>query len=146
MTDLSSKTALMLVDIAKLGTVHSLFDLIGHPVVDEAGRELGTIEDLLAEGARVSHAVLSVGGVLGLGAHHVVIDFADLSLDNDDHVILPGASRETLSGLTEYGSTAGAKVRRRQGRRGVKDAGQIVTTAMGEPLVGVIADISDGDR
>ena len=33
-----------------------------------------------------------------------------------------------------------------QAKRGVKDAGHIVTSAGGEPLDGRIADITDGDR
>jgi len=33
-----------------------------------------------------------------------------------------------------------------QAKKGVKDAGHIVTSALGEPLDGRIADITDGDR
>ena len=33
-----------------------------------------------------------------------------------------------------------------QAKRGVKDAGHIVSSAGGEPLDGRIADITDGDR
>jgi hypothetical protein len=33
-----------------------------------------------------------------------------------------------------------------QAKRGVKDAGHIVTSAGGEPIEGIIADITDGDR
>ena len=32
-----------------------------------------------------------------------------------------------------------------QAKRGVKDAGHIVSSAGGEPIEGVIADITDGD-
>jgi hypothetical protein len=35
---------------------------------------------------------------------------------------------------------------RQQAKRGVKDAGHIVTSAGGEPIEGRIADITDGDR
>jgi hypothetical protein len=34
----------------------------------------------------------------------------------------------------------------RQARPGVKDEGEIVTTAGGELMSGIIADIADGDR
>jgi hypothetical protein len=37
------------------------------------------------------------------------------------------------------------RVPRRTARRGVKDAGQIVETAAGEPVAGVVADVTDGD-
>jgi hypothetical protein len=33
-----------------------------------------------------------------------------------------------------------------QAKRGVKDAGHIVSSAAGEPIDGRIADITDGDR
>jgi hypothetical protein len=33
-----------------------------------------------------------------------------------------------------------------QAKRGVKDAGHIVSSAAGEPLDGRVADITDGDR
>jgi hypothetical protein len=33
-----------------------------------------------------------------------------------------------------------------QAKRGVKDAGHIVSSAAGEPLDGRIADVTDGDR
>lgn len=33
-----------------------------------------------------------------------------------------------------------------QAKKGVVDAGEIVTSAGGEPLSGTIADITDGDR
>jgi hypothetical protein len=33
-----------------------------------------------------------------------------------------------------------------QAKRGVKDAGHIVSSAAGEPIEGRIADITDGDR
>ncbi|MBS0412430.1 MAG: hypothetical protein JSR86_21105 [Proteobacteria bacterium] len=33
-----------------------------------------------------------------------------------------------------------------QAKKGVQDAGEIVTSAGGEPLSGTIADITDGDK
>jgi len=33
-----------------------------------------------------------------------------------------------------------------QAKKGVQDAGEIVTSAGGEPLSGVLADITDGDK
>jgi hypothetical protein len=33
-----------------------------------------------------------------------------------------------------------------QAKRGVKDAGHIVSSAGGEPIEGIVADITDGDR
>jgi hypothetical protein len=141
----TAATALIVVDLAQLGPLRSLGDLLGRPVVNEDGGEVGVLDDLLSDGARLSHAVLSVGGFLGLGAHRVVVDLAQLAIDGDT-VMLAGATVESLSGLTQYGSAAGARLTGRQGHHGVKDAGEIVTGALGEPVVGLIADISDGDR
>jgi sporulation protein YlmC with PRC-barrel domain len=57
--------------------------IIGDTVVNRAGEKLGKIEELMLdlEKGRVAYAVLSFGGILGLGEKMFAIPFEALKLD-----------------------------------------------------------------
>ena len=57
--------------------------VIGDSVVNRAGETLGKIEELMLdlEKGRVAYAVLSFGGVLGMGEKMYVVPFEALKLD-----------------------------------------------------------------
>lgn len=57
--------------------------IIGDAVVNRAGENLGKIEELMLdlEKGRVAYAVLSFGGILGLGEKMFAIPFEALKLD-----------------------------------------------------------------
>jgi hypothetical protein len=138
---------LLVVELAELRPTYSVSDLLGRPVINEVGEKIGQLDDLLVADDRLAYAVLSVGGFLGVGAHQVVADFRNLLID-DDEIVLPGAAKETLKTMTVYDQP---RVRSehtplRRARAGVKDSGEIVQTALGEPIPGVVADVSDADR
>jgi sporulation protein YlmC with PRC-barrel domain len=142
----SPDVTLMVVALAELRPAYPVSELLGRPVINDTGEEIGHIEDLMIEHDRLAFAILSVGGFLGIGAHQVVMAFDALLID-DDEVVLPGATREALKAMTVYDPD---KVRReraplRKARPGVKDAGQVVTTAADEPIPGIVADVADGD-
>jgi sporulation protein YlmC with PRC-barrel domain len=63
--------------------VLSATTLIGDSVVNPAGESLGKIEDLMLdlEKGRVAYAVLSFGGILGMGEKLFAIPFEALKLD-----------------------------------------------------------------
>jgi sporulation protein YlmC with PRC-barrel domain len=63
--------------------VTSTTALIGDNVVNRTGESLGKIEDLMLdlEKGRVAYAVLSFGGVLGMGEKLFAIPFEALKLD-----------------------------------------------------------------
>ena len=67
--------------------VLSATQIIGDGVVNRAGESLGKIEELMLdlEKGRVAYAVLSFGGVLGMGAKLFAIPFEALKLDADRH-------------------------------------------------------------
>lgn len=131
---------------AELRPTYPVSDLLGRPVINDSGEEIGRIDDLMVEHDRLVFAILSVGGFLGLGAHQVVVAFDALVID-DDEVVLPGASRQALKAMTVYdrAKVRGEHTPLRKARPGVKDAGHVVTTAADEPIPGVVADVADGD-
>jgi hypothetical protein len=76
-----------------------------------------------------------------------VVAFDDMSVV-DKEFVMAGVSPSELGRLTIYDRgdiehEDGLMLRR--ARRGVKDAGHIVIGALGEPLPGSIADVTDGD-
>jgi hypothetical protein len=64
---------------------------------------VGTVDDLIVTPtATAPFAVLSVGGFLGLGTKYVVVPFTALQVKDKTHMILPGATKDSLTGLPEY--------------------------------------------
>ena len=141
-----AEVALMAIALAELRPTYPVSELLGRPVINDAGEEIGRIEDLMVEHDRLAFAILSVGGFLGIGGHQVVVAFDALLID-DDEVVLPEATREALKAMTVYNpaKVRGERAPLRKARPGVKDAGQVVTTAADEPIPGVVADVADGD-
>lgn len=60
--------------------------LLGATVVDESGREVGKIDDLLVPLDREdeTRAVLAIGGIVGIGAKLVAVPFADIEVADRD--------------------------------------------------------------
>ena len=52
-------------------------------VLNGKGDKVGTIADVVIESGRLAGYVLSVGGFLGLGTHHVVVNPAGLVISYD---------------------------------------------------------------
>jgi hypothetical protein len=77
--------------------------LIGSTVYDDHNNSIGTIDDLLlSANERTPNVVLSVGGFLGMGNKLVEVQFTRLKINNDGHVVLPGATKDSLKAMTEY--------------------------------------------
>ena len=122
-------------------------ELLSRPVLDSSGVSMGMIEDLLMQDDHLAFAILNVGAYSGHAGRRVVVAFDDLTVV-DKEFVMAGVSAAELGRLTIYdrGDIAhedGLMLRR--ARRGVKDHGHIVTGALGEPLPGSIADVTDGD-
>jgi len=81
-------------------------DVRGRNIVDRAGEELGTVDDLLVDDAEYKVRFLQVasGGVLGLGAQKVMIPVDAISRITDEavHVDL---ERERVAGAPHYDPT-----------------------------------------
>jgi hypothetical protein len=99
--------ALIRVDVTKLSTVNRASKIIGASVVNEANETVGKVDELLiGPDGRTPHAVLSVGGFLGLGDRLVVVPYESLKM-SASKIMLPGASKEALKALPEYKYTRG---------------------------------------
>jgi sporulation protein YlmC with PRC-barrel domain len=65
--------------------MHESSDLIGTRVKDTQGKDLGEIDQLLIDPkeGKVTHAVIGVGGLAGIGEKQVVVSWSDLKLATD---------------------------------------------------------------
>lgn len=72
--------------------------LIGDAVVNEQDEKLGKIEEIMIDvpTGRVAYAVLSFGGMLGIGDKLFAIPWQALTLDADRKVFVLNVDKETL--------------------------------------------------
>ena len=77
--------------------------LLGSDVYNDQGESIGKLDDfIVGSDARVSVAVLAVGGFLGVGARLVAVP-ADLLQANDKgQTVLPGGSKAQLEALPAF--------------------------------------------
>ena len=95
--------AIMKVDPATVATGYRVTKVVGSTVVNDANETVGTIDDLIVTpGEKVPFAVLSVGGFLGMGTKYVVIPYNTLQVKDKQHMILPGATKDSLKALPEF--------------------------------------------
>jgi sporulation protein YlmC with PRC-barrel domain len=77
--------------------------LLGATVYNDKGEKIGKIDDIIVSPNRsVSHAIIGVGGFLGLvGRHEVAIPMDQLKFQNN-RFVLAGASKAALKALPEF--------------------------------------------
>ena len=93
---------LMKVDQSTLATGYRTSKVVGSSVLNEANETIGTIDDLIVTSTdQVPYAVLSVGGFLGMDKHYVVVPASALSVV-DKHMLLRGATKDTLKALPSF--------------------------------------------
>ena len=86
----------------KLESGSRLSKIIGSAVQNDAGEQVGTVDDLIMTGdSEVTMAVIAVGGFLGLGAKLVAVPWSQLRPEAE-RVVLPGATKETLNGMPSF--------------------------------------------
>jgi sporulation protein YlmC with PRC-barrel domain len=77
-------------------------NIFGRAVYNDDNEEIGTIDDIIiSPDHTVSFAIIGVGGFLGIGKHDVAIPMNQLEMD-EDHFILPAATKETLKALPPF--------------------------------------------
>jgi len=76
----------------------SVSTLLGNRVVDRAGQEVGRIQELMVDpkNGRVTYAVMSFGGVFGLGEKLFAVPWVSLELDPDHDRFFMDVDREKL--------------------------------------------------
>jgi sporulation protein YlmC with PRC-barrel domain len=70
--------------------------IIGAAVQNDQNQRVGTVDDLiLSPESKVTMAVVSVGGFLGVGNKLVAVPWGQLKAEGD-HLVLPGATKDTM--------------------------------------------------
>jgi sporulation protein YlmC with PRC-barrel domain len=82
----------------RLRRVMSASSLSGDRVRNSAGEDLGKLKELMIDvpSGRIAYAVLSFGGVLGLGDKLFAVPFDALVLDEDEKDFILNADKATL--------------------------------------------------
>lgn len=72
--------------------------LIGDPVKNSAGEDLGELEDIMIdlESGRIDYAVIARGGILGIGDKLFAIPWSSLHVDLEDESIRLDIDEERL--------------------------------------------------
>ncbi len=78
--------------------VMSCSTLIGDKVVNEAGENLGKLDEIMLHlpSGKVAYAVLSFGGFLGMGDKLFAIPWEALKIDEENKVFVLNVSKEKL--------------------------------------------------
>lgn len=80
--------------------------LIGSNVHNKDGKIIGHINDLIVDGDnKIIGAVISAGGVFGIGKKEVAVPLSALGIESKDdgiNVVLPIATKEALTAAPEY--------------------------------------------
>lgn len=93
---------LVKVDIQKLSAGYRCSQIVGSNVVNDTHEVIGKIDDLLVSpDGKPPFAVLSIGGLLGMGTHLVVVPYDSLKFAGNK-VMLPGGSKEGLRTLPTF--------------------------------------------
>lgn len=78
-------------------------DLIGKDVTNTKGDQVAEIDDVVMDPqTRRLYAILAVGGVMGMGQKHIAVPMNDLSLSNNNALLLSLASEQDLKNRPAY--------------------------------------------
>jgi sporulation protein YlmC with PRC-barrel domain len=100
---MSQVVQLVKVDVAAVAKGFRAKKILGSKVTNDKSESIGSLDDIIIDEKKQLFAVLQVGGFLGLGGHLIAVPYNSLKISDDGKKIeLPGASREALTGLTEF--------------------------------------------
>jgi sporulation protein YlmC with PRC-barrel domain len=76
----------------------------GTPVYNRGGDKLGTVHDVMIDkrSGRIAYAVLSFGGILGIGDHYYPLPWEKLSYDTSARGYVVDLDRSMLEGAPSY--------------------------------------------
>jgi sporulation protein YlmC with PRC-barrel domain len=93
--------ALVVVNVQAVALGYRATRLIGRPVANERGEEIGKIDDLIVGRDKVLFAIVGVGGFLGLGEHLIAVPYNSLAVTSKS-IVLRGATKESLRRLPQF--------------------------------------------
>jgi sporulation protein YlmC with PRC-barrel domain len=81
--------------------------IVGSSVYNDKDEKVGSIDDIVIGNDKTLHAVISVGGILGVGARMVEVPFDKLQFGNvtgssDNRIVMPGVTKDVLNAMPEY--------------------------------------------
>jgi sporulation protein YlmC with PRC-barrel domain len=91
--------------------------VIGMDVVNAKGDEVGEVKDLVLDKQQVAHAVVSVGGFLGIGAKDVAVPFQQLRVGPDNVILMSEASESELKQMPAYDKKQYSSVQHEDSRK-----------------------------
>ena len=71
-------------------------------VVNAIGEEIGELSNLIIRGDRVTHAIIAIGGFVGLGGSEIVVPFGVLAFEDEQVIIETIASADQIEELTLF--------------------------------------------
>lgn len=92
------------VDVAVVAKGYRTTELVGRNVYNDKNEKIGTLDDIMiSQDGAAMFGIVQVGGFLGLGGHLVAVPYKSLVMkDAENKIVLPGASKQALSALTEF--------------------------------------------
>jgi len=80
----------------------SIEEVLGAEVVNAAGEEVATIEDVVLDQNGDYNAILAVGGFLGIGEKKVAVPLDELRLAEEQVYLMAEATKQQLEQMPEY--------------------------------------------
>jgi sporulation protein YlmC with PRC-barrel domain len=76
--------------------------ILGNEIYNDNKEKIGKVEDIIiAPDKTVSYVIIEVGSFLGMGGHYVAIPIGPFKQEGDK-LILPGATKEVIKGLSKF--------------------------------------------
>lgn len=84
--------------------LHDSRDLIGLRIKNAQGKDIGEIDALMIDpkDGKVTHAVVGVGGFLGVGEKHLVVPWSDVKVSMDHNRMVVTMDQPTLERAPRY--------------------------------------------
>lgn len=72
--------------------------LIGDPIKNPAGEQLGTVKEVMfdLEKGRIAYIVMASGGFLGMGDSYFAVPWSMVNVDTDDKAVVVDVGKETI--------------------------------------------------
>ncbi|MDQ2801366.1 MAG: PRC-barrel domain-containing protein [Pseudomonadota bacterium] len=77
--------------------------IVGAAVFNEKNEQVGTVDDLiLGDENKVAFAVISIGGVLGVGSRLVAVPYDKIQVGQANKIVFPGATKDQLNAMPRF--------------------------------------------